>query len=98
MFFIKNSLFIVFVIVYLYGILDNISFTMGLGYLLSNDGSLELVFDGDYCWIHGVNDTDCGLVYDSSSGLLMDYDFENSHGAFILISRLSGLLIWLMNC
>ena len=62
-------------------IADNSSVTTGLGFILDNGGSIEIIQDGNLTLIREVGSNERVLVFDSSTGLLHDQMLE-LYGAF----------------
>lgn len=62
-------------------IADNSSVTTGLGFILDNGGSIEIIQDGNLTLIREVGSNERVLVFDSNTGLLHDQMLE-LYGAF----------------
>ena len=62
-------------------IADNSSVTTGLGFILNNGGSIEIIQDGNLTLIREVGSNERVLVFDSNTGLLHDQMLE-FYGAF----------------
>ncbi len=60
---------------------DNSSVTTGLGFILDNGGSIEIIQDGNVTLIREVGSNERVLVFDSNTGLLHDQMLE-FYGAF----------------
>ncbi len=60
---------------------DNSSVTTGLGFILDNGGSIEIIQDGNFTLIREVGSNERILVFDSNTGLLHDQMLE-FYGAF----------------
>ena len=60
---------------------DNSSVTTGLGFILNNGGSIEIIQDGNFTLIREAGSNERVLVFDSSTGLLHDQMLE-FYGAF----------------
>lgn len=62
-------------------IADNSSVTTGLGFILDNGGSIEIIQDGNFTLIREAGSNERILVFDSNTGLLHDQMLE-LYGAF----------------
>ena len=60
---------------------DNSSVTTGLGFILNNGGSIEIIQDGNFTLIREAGSNERILVFDSNTGLLHDQMLE-FYGAF----------------
>ena len=60
---------------------DNSSVTTGLGFILDNGGSIEIIQDGNFTLIREAGSNERILVFDSNTGLLHDQMLE-FYGAF----------------
>ena len=60
---------------------DNSSVTTGLGFILNNGGSIEIIQDGNFTLIREAGSNERVLVFDSNTGLLHDQMLE-FYGAF----------------
>ena len=60
---------------------DNSNVTTGLGFILDNGGSIEIIQDGNFTLIREAGSNERILVFDSNTGLLHDQMLE-FYGAF----------------